>query len=487
MRRENLDMRRVAFITWSLMLLLVAGAAWSSDTESSSVSLSVGQTRSLTVPGATRVVEGDPSVASVQTAGNQIIIRAVGPGQTNVVIFKGTQQINYMVNVMPAGAKATVADVKRLLGDREGIEVNQAGDQLFIEGKAFTAEDYERVTQLTKLYGNVQNLVKLNPNAKKLAANALVETLKRNGMKDVSATVVSTTVFLEGSVESVNDLHKLELIVRALGEQVENLVTVGIKRMVLMEVQFVEIKRGSFDYVGIKYPTNVTGQIQGQFNFERYFQGPGANALNLKIPVTFSSDFSFGFQFNDGYTRILAQPKLVCASGEKAEFLAGGEIPIPLITQNTAAVEFKKFGVSLNIVPTADAQGNISTKIEAEVSDIDRSLSIQPYGFGAPIPGFKTRTVSTNVTVKHGETIVLSGLFQNDQQKDVSKMPLFGQIPIIGELFKSRNFQESKTELAVFVTPKIVTPNTPRVRQLIDDIKARYKKAKSEVEWGIFD
>jgi pilus assembly protein CpaC len=480
-----MTMRHLTSIAFAAAALCAAAQAFAQG--DTSITLGVGQTRSLTIPGATRVVEGDPAVATVQTAGNQIIIRAVGPGQTNVVVFKGSTQINYMVNVTPAGAKAGIADVKRLLGDREGIQINQAGDQIFIEGKAFTAEDYERVAQITKLYGNVQNLVKLNPNAKKLAANALVETLKRNGMKDVQANVVATTVFLEGSVESTNDQHKLELIIKALGEQVENLVTVGIKRMVLMEVQFVEIKRGSLDKIGIKYPTDVAGNLAGEYTYKKIITGPGADEEQINLLGAFSADFALGFQFNDGYTRVLAQPKLVCASGEKAEFLAGGEIPIPLITNQTATVEFKKFGVQLNVTPTTDAQGNISTKIEAIVSDIDRSLSVQPPGFATSIPGFRTRNVATSVTVKHGETIVLSGLFSNDEQKDVSKLPLLGHIPIIGELFKSRNFQERKTELAVFVTPKIVSPNTPRIRQLIDDIKARYRKAKSEVGWGIFD
>ena len=289
--------------------LPVAAAQEQQQYESASISLSVGQTRSITVPGATRVVEGDPSVATVQTAGNQIIIRAVGPGQTNVVVFRGNQQTSYMVNVMAAGAKASLADVKRLLGDREGIIVNTAGDQVFIEGKAFTAEDYERVVQLTKLYGNVQNLVKLNPNAKKLAANALVETIKRNGMKDVTANVVATTVFLEGSVESINELHKLELIIKALGEQVENLVTIGIKRMVLMEVQFVEIKRGSLDKIGIKYPTDISGNVSGLYDFMQVWKGDGKAKNQLEILGDFAADFSVGLQFSDGYTRVLAQPK----------------------------------------------------------------------------------------------------------------------------------------------------------------------------------
>jgi pilus assembly protein CpaC len=479
-----------------LFVLMLTGYAYAADEAASPVPpnqiiLGVGQTRALTVPGATKVVEGDPSVVSVSAVGNQIIIRAVGPGETNIVVFKGNKQIDYSIKVTPSSQKATIVDVKRLLGDREGIKINQAGEQIILEGNAITTEDYDRVVQITKLYGNVTNMVKLNPNAKRLSANALIETLKRNGIKDVTANVVGNVAYLEGSVESPEDMRKMDLIIRAVGEQVENLVTIGIKRMVLLEVQFVEIKRGSFDKIGIKYPTDIGGNLQGivQYQDINVIKGQGESSRQISTTgiATASADFAFGFQFNDGYSRVLAQPKLISASGEKASFLSGGQIPIPLITRDSASVEYKDFGVKLEITPNADSLGNIQTSIDAEVSDVDRSLSIMLPNSGVSIPGFKTRKVSTKVTVKHGETIILSGLFHNDESKDVSKLPLLGHIPIIGELFKSRNFQEKKTDLAIFVTPKIVSPNTPRVKELIDDIKANYKRAKSEVKFNIFD
>ncbi|MCX7958440.1 MAG: pilus assembly protein N-terminal domain-containing protein [Deltaproteobacteria bacterium] len=458
---------------------------------SNQIILGVGQQRVLSVPGATKVVEGDSAVASVSAVGNQIIIRAVGPGETNVVVFKGNKQIDFAIKVTPSSQKATIADVKRLLGDREGIKVNQAGEQVIIEGNAITTEDYDRVVQLTKLYGNVSNMVKLNPNAKRLSANALIETLKRNGIKDVNANVVGNTAYLEGSVESAEDMKKMDLIIRAVGEQVENLVTVGIKRMVLLEVQFVEIKRGSFDKIGIKYPTDIGGNLQGTIQYQdvNVIKGSGESSRQISTTgiASAGADFAFGFQFNDGYSRVLAQPKLISASGEKASFLSGGQVPIPLITRDSASVEYKDFGVKLEITPNADSLGNIQTSIDAEVSDVDRSLSIMLPNSGVSVPGFKMRKISTKVTVKHGETIILSGLFHNDESKDVSKLPLLGHIPIIGELFKSRNFQEKKTDLAIFVTPRIVSPNTPRVKEMIDDIKARYKKAKGEVKFNIFD
>ena len=210
--------------------------------------------------------------------------------------------------------------------------------------------------------------------------------------------------------------------------------------------------------------------------------GAGRGLLGINA----GSDFSVGFQGNDGYGRLLAQPKLVCASGEKAEFLAGGEVPIPLITQNQFTVEYKPYGVILNLRPTADRNGNIQTEIEAEASEIDTSVAVS-FGGSSAIPGFRTRKVKTNVTVRHGETIVLSGVFSHDEQKAVSKLPGLGHIPIIGELFKSRAFDSTKRELVIFVTPRIVNPDSDKIRTIIEDVKSRYKQARGEVNFNIFD
>jgi pilus assembly protein CpaC len=103
------------------------------------------------------------------------------------------------------------------------------------------------------------------------------------------------------------------------------------------------------------------------------------------------------------------------------------------------------------------------------------------------VPGFRKRHVKTNVTVRHGETIVLSGVFNHDEQKAVSKFPGLGHIPIIGELFKNREFDTNKRELLIFVTPRIVNPESDKIRTMIDDMKTRYKEARSEVRFNIFD
>jgi pilus assembly protein CpaC len=236
----------------------------------------------------------------------------------------------------------------------------------------------------------------------------------------------------------------------------------------------------------VKYPTDINGTAQASITVTRDLY-PG-NALDAfaRGGTVAGSEFAIGFQANDGYGRLLAQPKLVCASGEKAEFLAGGELPIPLITNNQFAVEWKKYGIILNLKPVADRNGNIQTEIEAEASEVDTSVSVS-FGGSIAVPGFRTRKVRTNVTVRHGETIVLSGVFSHDEQKFVSKLPGLGNIPIVGELFKNRAFDSAKRELVIFVTPRIVNPDSDKIRQMIEDIKSRYKQARGEVNFGIFD
>src|SRR5690606_36774361 len=117
---------------------------------------------------------------------------------------------------------------------------------------------------------------------------------------------------------------------------------------------------------------------------------------------------------------------------------------------------------------------------------VDNTVQVTAGG-SANIPGFRTRKVKTNVTVRHGETIVLSGVFSHDEQKSVSKLPGLGNIPIVGELFKNRGFDNDKRELVIFVTPRIVNPDAQRIHDLIEDVKERYNQARGEVNFNVFD
>ncbi len=444
---------------------LVWSAAATAQESGNVVSLGVGTQKVLSITGIQRIAIGDPGVADVKALGsNQLLIIGAGEGRTTLLVWKTNgQRLSYIVTVSKKDPEEIIGEIKRLLGDREGITVRKVGDRIYLDGYAYTTDDHERVEQIVNLYPNVKSFVKVAPNAKKLVAANLNAALQKAGLKNVQANVVGTTIFLEGSVESQQDLSKAEMITKAVGEKVENLLVVGIKRMVLSEVQFVEIRRNSTDHLGIRWPFDISGEGEASLSLNQVIlpspAGPVTADWRMQLPGT--TKFAFQLGFNDGYGRLLAQPKLVCASGEKSEFLAGGEVPIPLITNNTFTVEFKEYGIKLKLHPTADRHGNIQTEIEAEASEIDRSVAVA-ISATVSVPGFRTRKVKTNVTVRHGETIVLSGVFSHDEQKDVSKFPLLGHIPIIGEFWKNRDFSTSKRELVIFVTPRILEPGAER-------------------------
>jgi pilus assembly protein CpaC len=485
-RREGAWVKRLVQNVMAVGVLLVAAAA--AAQEGGSIALGVGTQKVITVPNIQRIAVGDPAVADVKNIGsNQVLIIGAGEGKTTLLIWKSSgQRVSYVVSVRKQDPNDIINEIKKLLGEIEGVQVRMVGDRIYLDGQAYTSQDADRIEQVVGLYPNVKSFVKIAPNAKKLVAQNLNAAFQKAGLKNVAANVVGATIFLEGSVESQQDLQKAELITKAIGEKVENLLTVGIRRMILSEVQFVEIRRDSKDRYGIRYPTDIAGTASATLNFTKeLFPGTFASG-DMTAVARGGSQFSVGFQNNDGYGRLLAQPKLVCASGEKAEFTAGGEVPIPLITNNTFTVEYKPYGVILKLRPTADRNGNIQTEVEAEVSEIDQSVAVS-IGANASVPGFRTRKVKTNVTVRHGETIVLSGVFSHDEQKSISKLPGLGHIPIIGELFKNRAFDTTKRELVIFVTPRIVNPDSDKIRTIIEDVKARYKQARSEVNFGIFD
>ncbi|MFL5363512.1 MAG: type II and III secretion system protein family protein [Myxococcales bacterium] len=451
------------------------------------INLGVGEQKTLSLQNVGRVAIGDPGVADVKQVGGggELLLTGVGEGRTSLLVWlRSDQRLSYAISVRKQDPREVVSEVRALLGDRDGIRIRIVEGRVFLEGETLTAEDAERVQQVVSLYPQVKSFVRPSANARRLAAESLTRALQKAGLKGAQATVVGSTLFLEGWVESKEDLAKADLVVRASGEKAENLLTIGVKRMVLVEVEFAEVSYGALRNVGVKFPTTFASTGSG-ITYQVAHAIPGGTTQSIAATLSATTDFSATAVFDDNYVRVLAQPRLLAASGEKAEFLAGGEVPILMVTQNQFNVQFKKFGVLLNITPTADRSGNIGTEIYAEVSDVDRSLSVRANGFD--VPGFRTRNVKTSVTVKDGETIILSGLFNNAESKEVSKVPLLGHIPILGELFKSRSFADNKTELAIYVTPRIASPTAERTRRLIDDARRLYRESQGSVSFSIFD
>ena len=472
-------------------LLALAPAALA-ESEGGTVHLGVGQQKTLTVRDVQRVAIGDPEVADVKQVGGggELLITGVGEGRTSLLAWRRAgARLTYSVVVRKQDPRELIGEIRALLGDREGIRLRLVGDRVYLDGETLTGEDQERVQQVVSMYPQIRSFVRPSASAKRLAAESMNRAFQRAGLPGVQATVAGGAVFLEGRVETKEDLAKAELILKAMGEKAESLLTVAARRMVLVEVEFVEVAADQNKLVGVKPPLQLVSSPGSGATYQVVRPLPGDSGTqpvhSVAGTLAASADFSVGARFDDGRQRILSQPRLLCASGEKAEFTAGGEIPLLVATQNQFAVEFKKFGIVLQITPTADAFGDIATQVYAAVSDVDRSLSVRANGFD--VPGLRLREVRTNVTVKDGETIVLSGLYNYDESKEVSKVPLLGNIPILGELFKSRQFVEHKTQLAIYVTPRVVSPDSERVREIIRDGRKLYQDASTSVSFSLFD
>jgi pilus assembly protein CpaC len=177
-----------------------------------------------------------------------------------------------------------------------------------------------------------------------------------------------------------------------------------------------------------------------------------------------------------GKAWVLAQPKLSAKSGSNATFLVGGEVPIvvPSVLGQTQ-IEYKEYGIRLNINPTVNSSNQVNTSIMAEVSRIDPSVSVQG------VPGFLTRRVETELNVNADQTIVISGLLDREASKAVDKMPLLGDIPVLGKLFRSDGFRGNKTELVIFVTPRIVSPTSPENLQDLQRAQGIEKELQDEI------
>src|ERR1043165_1749115 len=250
------------------LLALLAGLAARAD--DNTINLGVGSQRVLSVSGVSRIAVADPSVADVRNVGGQILVIGAGEGRTSVIVWKSNgQRVTYTVAVRKQDPNEVAGEMRRLLGEIEGVNIRMVGERIFLDGQAYTSQDAERIEQVVGLYPNVKSFVKIAPNAKKLVAQNLNAQFQKAGLRNIQANVVGATIFLEGSVESQQDLQKAELITKALGEKVENLLVVGIKRMILSEVQFVEIRRDSKDRYGIKYPTDITGSANAAITITR--------------------------------------------------------------------------------------------------------------------------------------------------------------------------------------------------------------------------
>src|SRR5437660_801621 len=299
-------------------------------------------------------------------------------------------------------------------------------------------------------------------------------------------------LILTGKVTDPKMIEDLAKMSGVYSNQIVNSLTLGIShdRQVLLEVKFAEVDRTKFAQFGVNLlstgagntlGTTTTGQFGG-FGPQHItdIAGPGThsgtfttdqtlnNVLNIFL---FRFDIHFGAVIQDleqkSVLQILAEPNLMALNGQKATFLAGGEFPFPLVQPGNGftavTIQFKPFGVKLDFTGNISNDGTIRLHVAPEVSTLDFTNALAIQGF--TIPAISTRRAETDIELTDSQSFGIAGLLDNRAQAQLSKVPGIGDIPVLGQLFRSRNINKSNSELLVLVTPHIVdpvhTPSTP--------------------------
>ena len=377
--------------------------------------MQVGEVRVLAVPDVARVAVGDGHVLNaVTTEEKEVIVFARNEGSSALQIWSldGSRR-RYDIDVAPEGARRIEEELRKVLSRIPGIEISAIGDKLLVEGDGLTDDALLRVEELAGRYPQLLNFTG----------------------------------------------------------------RVGWDSMVLLDVQVLEIPRSLIRELGIRWQSPAAGGLNAALAWDsgsrRLADRPGENVVPMLFPTGLAAGYLgasalWSAQLNalmqEGHAMVLAQPQLLARSGSTAEFLAGGEVPYSTTDANGSTnTAFKPYGVSLKITPRIERGGVVRSRIEVEVSSVDHALSVENG------PALKTRRASTEFNARSGQTLVLAGFLSRDDARNVDAVPGLGRLPVLGALFRSVKTQQNETELAVFVTPVVVSAEHPdiahRVRQ----------------------
>jgi pilus assembly protein CpaC len=349
-----------------------------------------------------RVAVGDSQVVQATTVDKDgILVFGKTQGVTTIDIWSNKgEYFSYLVSVAPRGLQSNLLTIQAILKNSPGISVAIAGDKIMLEGNEINDEERRRVVEIMNRF----------PNTLDLTSN------------------------------------------------------VGWDKMILLDVQVIELPSARMDELGLKWGASndagiatgvvwnpaidTAGQIPIGSSLPRGMIEQGARSM-LAINALLNARIALLSQ--QGEAVILAQPQLLTRSGSTAAFLAGGEVPYTTTDKNGQPnTVFKKYGVNLNITPQANGAGAIRSKIEIEVSSVDSSMML------ASGPALRTRKATTEFNVKSGHTLVLGGFLSREKSSESQGLPGLSSIPLLGEVFQSKRKIFKQTELAILVTPTVL-------------------------------
>jgi len=391
-----------------------AAPAAKAQEQSSSIVIAVGKSRLVELPGAySDVMIADPKIADILPLNSHsVYVVGKGMGTTALTVYGAGKRVLYASDVIvSADIDGFKSRLHELLPDETRISVSPANQSIVLSGTVSSPAALQQVTTLADTYnpGKVVNMLTVQGTQQVMLSVRFVE-MERTTAKD-----------LRINVQQMPTVNTNPVVTVQTGDTLVNAATSALN---------------SFGTASLMWSLGG-GDLTVLFD-----------ALETK-----------------GLVKTLAEPTLVTMSGDTANFLAGGEFPIPINQSSSAGtgtqlptitVEFKPFGISLAFTPTILQDGLINLVVNPEVSSIDPTTSIR-LGL-IEVPGIKVRRAHTTVELRDGESFTIAGLLSDNYQNSIRQYPFIGDLPIIGSLFRSTGFQHDQTELVIVVTPHLVTP-----------------------------
>ena len=442
------------------------------------LSIQSGHSIIVDAPALTRVAVGDGRIAGVVPIGTQqVVINAKSAGHTTVFIWTGSRRVEYEVTVTEQGVD-DIAQLMRAAIGEPNVQVVNFSKSIVIRGTVPDGAHFARLADIVGRFNGIHvsgvkdekfPIINAVTVARPLGSSIQGDLAKmgtdlhidQDGKGNV---IVSGRVKDRTAAEAVLDRAKgLAGAYLATDGKVIDRLALDLTSQVNVKVYVLEVDRSALSQLGVRPqagtvdPNNPRAISFGTPSFP-IFEGPNSIASPLNIGAFVRTTLltaTVDLLAQQGHARILSSPNLVAMPGTQATFLVGGEVPYVYSTGlgNTSIV-FKEYGVKLQITPTILGSGSVDTKIAPEVSDLDFTNGVQLNGF--TIPALKTSRLSTDVVTKPGESIVMGGLLRRQELRNVDKIPLLGDLPILGRLFRSVRYQRGDTDVVFLMTPEII-------------------------------
>ena len=386
-----------------------------------------------------------PETVRSRSVGNPAVVQAmlVSPdtlylvgtdvGSTNMIIQGKSglcSVIDVVVGMDPAALQASLA---ALMPEEHMIRVSAAADSLVLTGTVEDATAVQRAVELANAY----------------VRRPLTALAPRKSEEGAAGAAPAAAPAAGGGGAS--------------GSRIINLLNVSAPQQVMLEVQIAEVSKSLLEKLEFGATLRYAAGSWATTLLSNFLTGTTGGLLDAR--KSNGNQLTLEAQKQDGLVRILAEPTVMAISGQEGSFLAGGRIFIPVAQDNgKISLEEKEFGVGLRFTPTVLAGGRINLKVAPEVSEVSREgVGISAAGFtgGAVLPLITTRRAATTVQLFDGQSYAIGGLIKNNQVNNIKGLPVLGELPVLGALFRSTDFQQDRSELLFVITAHLVKPLPP--------------------------